>query len=431
MKNNNAPASAIHVHQLKVGMHVHLDVGWMDHPFARSSFKIASAAQIEAIRGMGLEQVRWDPLRSEPGVVPEPLPAPAPAAHPVAVVIDQEAAAREARRDLMAAQQASLARCEREFAQAGRVHRQVFEQVQAQPEQAGRASVQLIDGFLGHVTDSRDTCLRLLGETSGERSSSHPVNVAVIAMLLGKAIGLSGEELHELGVGAMLHDIGKVALPERVRCRDDRHSHADVQFYQEHVAHGIDLARKMKLSLGAALVIAQHHEHVDGTGFPQRLTGDRISKAARIVALANCFDNLCNPHNPIKALTPHEALSLMFAQMKARFDAVMLGAFIKMMGVYPPGSVVQLTDDRYAMVVSVNAARPLKPRVIVHEPGVPREEALIVDLEDQAGLGIRRSLKPAQLPKDSLDYLSPRERVCYFFEGGSPVRDEATEGMAA
>jgi hypothetical protein len=106
----------------------------------------------------------------------------------------------------------------------------------------------------------------------------------------------------------------------------------------------------------------------------------------------------------------------MFAQQKARFDGVVLSAFIRMMGIYPPGSVVQLNDDRFALVVSVNSNRPLKPQVVIHQPEIPRDEALVVDLETIPELGIRRSLKPIQLPKATMDYLSPRERICYFFE---------------
>jgi hypothetical protein len=172
----------------------------------------------------------------------------------------------------------------------------------------------------------------------------------------------------------------------------------------------------MNLTPGATLVIAQHHEHADGSGFPLRLNSDRMSTASRIVSLVNRYDNMCNPHVPSRALTPHEALSLLFAQGKNRYDTAILGAFIKMMGVYPPGSVVQLTDDRYAMVVSVNSARPLKPRVLVHEAKVPRDEALVLNLETEPRLGIRRSLKPQQLSTESLEYLSPRPRVAYFFE---------------
>ncbi|MFX5680455.1 hypothetical protein ABTE28_20380, partial [Acinetobacter baumannii] len=83
----------------------------------------------------------------------------------------------------------------------------------------------------------------------------------------------------------------------------------------------------------------------------------------------------------------------------------MLNAIIRMMGVYPPGSTVQLTDDRYALVVSVNSARPLKPRVMVHDTKVPKDEALVLNLEEMPDLGIRRSLKPQFLPRAALDYL--------------------------
>ena len=87
-----------------------------------------------------------------------------------------------------------------------------------------------------------------------------------------------------------------------------------------------------------------------------------MSAAARIVALVNRYDNLCNPPVLAQALTPHEALSLLFAQARSKFDASMLNSFIRMMGVYPAGSVVQLTDERYALVMSVNSTRPLKPQ---------------------------------------------------------------------
>jgi hypothetical protein len=172
----------------------------------------------------------------------------------------------------------------------------------------------------------------------------------------------------------------------------------------------------MGLSPGATMVIAQHHEHADGSGFPLHLNTDRMTAAARIVALVNRYDNLCNPHLASRSLTPHESLSLLFAQARSKFDTTILAAFIRMMGVYPAGSTVQLTDDRYALVVGVNSTRPLKPRVLVHEARVPRDEALIVDLESAGDLGIRRSLRPAQLPPPSLSYLAPRPRVAYFFE---------------
>jgi hypothetical protein len=187
----------------------------------------------------------------------------------------------------------------------------------------------------------------------------------------------------------------------------------------------------MGLAAEAQLVIAQHHELADGSGFPSALMLARMSLPARIVALVNKYDNLCNAATAAQSLTPHEALSRMFAQCRTKFDETLLGAFIKMMGIYPPGSVVQLSDERYAMVMTVNAAHPLKPRVLVYDSAVAPEDALHVDLEREPSIGIRRSLKSAQLPARAADYLKPRQRIAYFFDVEPPVRSEAREEAAA
>jgi hypothetical protein len=99
--------------------------------------------------------------------------------------------------------------------------------------------------------------------------------------------------------------------------------------------------------------------------------------------------------------------------------------------VYPPGSVVQLTDDRYASVISVNSSRPLKPRVLVCDTRIPVDEALLLNLDGLADIGIRRSLKPAQLPAAVRDYLSPRPRMVYFFEPVQAAEVDAMEALAA
>ena len=407
--------------QLRVGMYIHLDVGWMGHPFPLSSFKVTSADQIATIRGLGLTRVRYSPERSDPEVPLQPtLLAPQAVGDAANEAENAEAEAREAamrvRCETLLRQQASLRLCERQFAEAARAYKQAVELCPTQPVATREQCERLVSGFLDKISCADEICIRLLSEGAGDRASTHALNVTVTSLLLGNAIGLDAQEMADLGVGALLHDIGKIELPDRVRHKDDSFSAAQTRLYQEHVNHGVNLARKMSLSAGATLVIGQHHEHVDGSGFPLHVGAERISRAGLIVALVNRYDNLCNPANLAQAMTPHEALSYIFAQMKTRYDAAMLGAFIKMMGVYPPGSVVQLTDDRYALVVSVNSARPLKPRVVVHDARVPRAECLVLDLEDTPDLGVRRSLKPQQLPRATLDYLSPRQRICYFFE---------------
>lgn len=430
----------IDVARLRVGMFVHLDLGWMDHPFSLSSFKITSQEQIDTIRSLGLERIRYSPTKSEPDTAPSMAPSAAgdaacgadgesaaPAEALATAAEAQDAAAKNQRRELLASQRASLQICERQFAQATQTYKQVMESVYSKPEVSREQAEALIQGFVGEILGEQDACIRLLSEKAGEKTSLHSVNVTIISLLLGKASGLGETELLDLGMGALLHDIGKIDLPDRLRWNDEHFVAAERQIYQEHVAHGVDLARKMRLSGAATLVIGQHHEYANGSGYPQHISADRMPPSARIVSLVNHYDNLCNPGNPVMGITPHEALSFMFAQKKALFHSATMSLFVRMMGVYPPGSVVQLTDKRFALVVSVNSARPLKPSVVVHDPHVPPDEALVIDLENEPEVGIRRSLKPLQLTKAAFDYLSPRKRMCYFFER---ARESAAEGAA-
>ncbi len=415
-----AAHETIDVAALRVGMFVQLDLGWLSHPFPLSNFRISSEDQIATIRALGLKRVRWSSEQSDSGNAAAASAA-APLAAEAAVPAESpEARARREHRERLRAERAALMQCERQFAEAARELKRAFDLVGAQPAEAGTHAAALAKGLADKMLGADELCIRLLSEAAGDKASTHALNVALVSMLMGRSFGLAEADMLDLGAGALMHDVGKLDLPDRVRHREDHFSAAEQRLYEEHVAFGIAQARKMKLTQGATLVVAQHHEHADGSGFPLKLSTDRMSPLARVVALVNRYDNLCNPHVIAHALTPHEALSMLFAQSKTKFDTAILGAFIKMMGVYPPGSAVQLTDDRYALVVSVNSSRPLKPRVLVHESGVPRDEALLLDLEHAEGLGIRRSLRPQQLPAATLAYLAPRPRVAYFFE---PVRD--------
>jgi HD-GYP domain-containing protein (c-di-GMP phosphodiesterase class II) len=380
---------------------------------------LSSAKQVETIRGLGLKQVRVNTSKSDP----EPAVASPPPdiSHDVQAVARNEAAQREAllrrqRSEDLAAQHRSLIACERRFGEVVRQYRKALELIPSQPTEAAAQCQAMVDGFVGEMLSEGECAIRLLSEAAGDKSSMHPVNVTIVSLLLGKAMGLDKTELSDLGLAAFLHDVGKAQLPDRVRWLEENFSTAEYKLYQEHVAHSVKVGKSMELPKAALMAIAQHHELADGSGFPSRAKGESMTRSARILALVNRYDNLCNPSRPAVAMTPHESLSMIFAQQKTRFDTAALSAFIRMMGVYPPGSVVQLVDERYAMVVSVNSARPLKPRVLVHDAGVPRHEALILDLEQAPHVGIRRSLKPAALPGAALDFLAPRQRVTYFFE---------------
>lgn len=469
---------SIEVDRLRVGMYVVLDAAGPPLGFDPNGAILRSESDVARLRAAGLGRVRYAPGLSEvlplpaaesgwdslgvpvlhvrssapPVAIPTPPaggeptgadgcardaePSPMPPA-PVdevrtdgarAEVFEGEssrAAEVARRRAVLADQQASLDRCEMQFSEVSRQLRGVLQNARANPAQAREVAVAQVRAMVGQVDGVEDVAIRLLSEKAGQETTLHAMNVSVLAILLGRALKFDAVQIGHLGLGALLHDIGKLELPDRLRWRDDHASGVERRLFQEHAGHGVALAKKMGLPADAIDVIAQHHEQADGGGYPAGLKGPQIKPLARVVALVNQYDNFCNPGNPAHALTPHDALALLFARHRDAFDSAVLAAFIRMMGVYPPGSVLQLHDDRYAIVASVNPDRPLKPRVLIHDPEVPADEALVVDLEQRTDIGIQRAVKPFQLPRAVFDYLSPRKRMCYFFERSAPASREA------
>ncbi len=412
-------ANAIAVEELRVGMFVQLEGGWLSHPFPLSAFKLSSTEQIDTLRRLGLAQVRWVPEKSDLPAAEAP-PPPDMLATPAAE--HGEKSQPEQRAHALHQQRESAQRCDGQRAKVEADLRQLLSALKTKPQEAGRASAVLTQSMLDNMLDEDEVGIRLVA-AGADREIAHALNVSVISLLIGRTLGLAEADLLDIGVGALLHDAGKQDLPPRHRQLVDGQTPADVLGYREHVGLGVQLGQRMGLSAGALAVLAQHHEQADGAGFPRRLASDQISLAARVVAIVNRYDGLCNPRNGALGLTPHEAVAMLFAQHRQRFDGTVLNAFIRMMGVYPAGSIVQLTDDRYALVVGANSSRPLKPRVLVFDPKVSRSNALLLDLERERDLGIRRSLAPHRLPADALNYLNPRPRVCYYFEPLAP-RDE-------
>jgi len=389
-------------------MYIQLEVGWMRHPFPVNSFRIASDSQLRTLQGLGLDAIRYFPDRSEIA------PSAGAQANAEGAGSGVDAAPGRAAADAVSAMAAAPAqpelwqRCNERFRAAARDYLQLHACAVRAPEQALAQSHAMVESYLQEVLPKGDLVIRLLSEGSGNRQAEHPINVTVLCLLLGRALGLDLARLRELGMAALLHDLGKDAVPGAAPLTREQ--------YERHVGDSVALALGMGVSSDVLTAIAQHHEFADGSGFPLHLIDEDLSLPGKVLCLVNAYDRLCNPESAPHGLTPHEALSQLYAQFRNRFDPAMLRVFIRMMGVYPPGSVVQLADGRFAMVVSVNSSRPLKPEVLVYDALVPLAQARPLDLEKEAQTSIRRSLRLDQLPREALSYLSPRQRICYFFE---------------
>jgi putative nucleotidyltransferase with HDIG domain len=252
----------------------------------------------------------------------------------------------------------------------------------------------------------------------GEEVYFHSLNITILSMMLAKDLGFDAALARDMGIGAMVHDIGLMDIPQMVLAKDpDDFNQSERSLRQMHVEYGAKIAAKLGLTPGALAIITQHHEFVDGSGYPNKLKGDQMTEAARLVSLVNYYDNLCNPVNLKKALTPHQALSFIFAQRKSKFDAKALQLMIRSLGVYPPGSIVQLSNDMLATVTAVNPKKPLRPWILVFDEKVPKEEAMMINLEETPDIAITKAIAPSLLPIKAMAYLNPRKRVTYFFDG--------------
>ena len=249
----------------------------------------------------------------------------------------------------------------------------------------------------------------------------HALNVSVLALVLAKSLNMTAEEARHLGMAAIFHDIGKEEVPDRILMKTEPLNKVEQAYYEQHAEIGAKLAREAGLPERIATIILQHHEHIDGSGYPQHLKQAQIDPLARLMSIVNTYDNLCNPHNAPQGMTPYEALSHLFATQRNKFDSAMLKLLIKCLGVYPPGSIVFLSTGVHGIVMSVNPSKPLRPFVMLHVPEVPREEPVVLDLSDEPGINITKCLRASQLPKNVYEYLSPRKRISYYFDKDKPV----------
>jgi putative nucleotidyltransferase with HDIG domain len=413
----------IFLEQLQIGLYVHLDLKWFEHPFAFSHFKIKSQEQIHQLRSLGLRKIRIDPALSD--VQPAPLPASAATAAaaeaasppPPPAPESPELAAKRAMMERMRQQRENAARIEHAFVDTARAMKDLEKSIFARPAENMQRANEMIGKIADSILSAPELAIHVMGDrTGGEEIYLHSLNVTMLSMMIARDIKLPREVAGAMGVGAMFHDIGVRNIPDKVLSKTEAWSQSEQHMYETHCAVGVEMAQQLKFPPAAVAIVRDHHEMFDGSGYPQHLKGEAIGILARIVAIANYYDRLCNPINGMPGLTPHEALSLMFAKNRGKFDPKLLQVFIRCLGVYPPGTIVQLSNGATGMVATINTVKPNKPELVVYEAGVPREDAIMVDMDKESDLNIVRAIKPSQVPKDIFAYLSPRRRVSYYFD---------------
>ncbi|WCK53937.1 HD-GYP domain-containing protein [Aneurinibacillus sp. Ricciae_BoGa-3] len=212
---------------------------------------------------------------------------------------------------------------------------------------------------------------------------AHSMNVAVYSTALGIQQGLNDKELVELGMGAMLHDIGKMLIPSEILHKEDRLTEEEYEVIKRHTEYGFEMLRAQEgISLLSAHCAFQHHEKIDGTGYPRQLKGEEIHKYARLMAVGDVFDALTTHRVYRKAMLPHEAMEILYGGAGKHFESSFVEGFGKTIAIYPIGITVTLNTGETGVVVDYNrhlSSRPIV-RIIKNPDGTDVEELYEIDL---------------------------------------------------
>lgn len=413
----------IAVDRLRPGIFISLAGRWLDHSFLFNEFRISSEKQIQALRDMGMDKVLCYPARSTAMPLPAPAtppPPPPPPPEPSA----EDLAAMEAKRlriERNRAARDNLARSEKAYGKAAGTVRNLMKRMHSSPRQAAEMAKEVVAETVAALIGNHDVVLNLVSQKRGDENAYfHALNVMTMALMLGKSEGLDEAALQDVGMGALFHDMGKLRIPDPVLKKGAERNRAEEDFYRLHTVYGEQIGTETgALSPGALEILRHHHECMDGSGFPDGLPAAKVSIGARIVAITNRYDNLCNSTENA-GMTPAEALSQMFRKEVKRWDDRLLQRFIKNLGVFPPGSIVQLSNGTLGLVVAVNRTELLKPSVMIYDASVPKAEANVVDLVDAGEVSIERAVRRDAVAPEVIEYLAPRHQVIYFYDEPNP-----------
>ncbi|WP_461602929.1 HD-GYP domain-containing protein [Aeromonas rivipollensis] len=228
----------------------------------------------------------------------------------------------------------------------------------------------------------------------------HSMNVALLLANFGRYLGLERNVLKELTLGGLLHDVGKIMTPDEVLNKPGKLTDEEFGVMRQHVVHSYDiLSNTAGITPTMLEVAANHHERLDGTGYPQRLKGEQLSLYTRMSGIVDVYDAVTADRVYKQGMQPPQAFRILLKGIDQHFDAELVTKFIKCMGVYPVGTLVQLSNQRLAVVMQRNEQQPLKPvvKVIYH---ATQRHYLEVQWLDLARNGGQESIENTVDPKE-------------------------------
>jgi len=199
-----------------------------------------------------------------------------------------------------------------------------------------------------------------------EYTMTHSVNVCILALTFGRHMQLPREQLEILGVGALLHDIGKLRVPTEILNKPDRLTRDEFEIMKKHPVEGYDILREDLLMSPQILdIVLHHHERISGQGYPEGMLGDSISGLTKMTSIVDVFDAITSDRCYHDGLSPYIALQNIYRWTDNAFDKNLVEGFMGCMGVYPVGSLVELNQGQIAVVIATTPKTKLRPMLLL------------------------------------------------------------------
>ena len=377
----------IAVSELKPGMYVSdLGAGWMDHPFLLNHLSVDDEETVAKIVKSGIREVYIDPSRGLDV-------ADAPTESEVRRDIDAQMMriATEESTGVKVSAREETGRAKKVQGEANKLIRDIMSDVRL----GKQVQIEAVDPMVEHMTGS---ILRNAGallslcrvKNKDDYTFQHSVSVCALLVAFCHAIDLDAETIHLAGIGGLLHDIGKVRIPDHILNKPGQFNDAEFAIMKGHANESkaiLELTPGM--SQTSIQVAHQHHERHDGSGYSQGLEGEEISLMGRMAAICDVYDAITSDRVYHKGLAPHEALRKIFEWSKFHFDPQLVQQFLRTIGIYPVGTLVMLESGRIAMVLEQAEGKLLQPVVKVFYDSRRRQflTPLEVDLAKPLGHG--------------------------------------------
>lgn len=360
----------IPVEKLQPGMFIHdLNCGWMEHNFVRNRFAVEDDETAKKVRALGTHEIYIDTERGHDVV---DAPTLEDAEHKVDEQIEAIA--------ITAAAPPKPASLADEVVRARMLHREanvIVRNMMGDIRLGKQIELEKIEPLVEHIVDSifrqQDALLPLsLLKSHDEYTFQHSVSVCTLMTSFARALDLPREIIHEIAIGALLHDVGKAKVPDEILNKPAKLTDAEFDKMKSHVVQSkIILMGTPGISNIALDVAAQHHERFDGTGYPNKLKGEQISLYGQMGAIVDVYDALTSNRCYHKGRPPTEALRKLLEWSKFHFKPELVQGFIRTIGIYPSGSLVRLESGRLAVVQAQHPDKLMQPtvKVMYHTKG--------------------------------------------------------------